>query len=737
MLRKIRLVGKIGNNTIYYDREGNLVLPAGRDVIAAHEKAVSKNEGFLHYWSHPWQFEHERKVLRNEPGNDFGFGWDRTTKFMSQNRAREADKRRMAQPEEGIMVGSGSTERLEGNAALDAIEEHISLTDHELNVLAYTLLGEAGGEGRAGMEAVMHVIKNRSESGRWSANPATVALQSSKSGYHQFSTWNTRDKGGNDPIGTYSRSSQAFKTALSVVKDVLSGAVPDPTQGATHYYANTIAQPYWWDSEAPKGAVKIGNHIFGARRAKNETPPTPAIRPPQGYLDVKAGIQETIARWENPEPHPQPRLNRTIFRAPPNTKIPLEQPRMLLSGQQRNAILERHLPQNLVRPGIAGALPAARREAPPLNAVRPTGPVPSNAPRDIGIPPSAYPAAQVGDEVKVSPPVPPPPTRTREPVVVDGRGTDRLTRAQREEQLLLRGSTVVRTMQEPIVVDARGTDRFVTEQRMEQLSERNRKALLIEAAELPASSIPMLSDDAPTVEEWIEENAPKPKPVTRLPNDYDPEFPFGYPGSEPRLKPGAPLDVFQNPDRNILDQRAEQREQRKRAKLGPAAQVAPVPMPAGMRPEEPLVADLDNFEWVEEAAAGIETLVETEPGKKTWFEEITHPGLFHRLAGRRNARVLERLARRALMQQQFQVAGNGMQVKGVGQPNAVATELSLATTNPKTWGSDFRNPANQRPEALSALLDGRTSYTVESGPNAGALMPTTSISGRPRLTYGD
>lgn len=68
----------------------------------------------------------------------------------------------------------------------------MELTQAEKEILAYTLLGEASGEGRAGMAAVMNVIKNRAESGRYSDNPAAVALQKNSRGIRQFSTWNTK-----------------------------------------------------------------------------------------------------------------------------------------------------------------------------------------------------------------------------------------------------------------------------------------------------------------------------------------------------------------------------------------------------------------------------------------------------------------------------------------------------------------------------------------------------------------
>lgn len=364
------------------------------------------------------------------------------------------------------------------------------LSQEELNLLAYTLLGEAGGEGRRGMEAVMHVIKNRSESPRWSDNPALVAIQKNTKGVHQFSTWNSSSLGGNNPT-KFSTNSSAFREALSVVKDVLGGESVDPTRGATHFYANSMAQPYWWTSEAPKGAVKIGNHFFGARR--DEAAPVPAVKPAARYLEIKRSIEEAISDWENPEPTPAPRLNRTIFRAPVRTEIPLGTPRPLTEAIPPTRVAET-LSMREVNKGVPpSAYPTVQPNATPgvtratdLNPeldTRPRGPVTRGgrtprAPLDIGVPAATFPASEVGREEKISPEVPPRPNRGREPILVDTRGNTNLA-AEREEKRLLR-------------------------------TEANRKREII-AAEA-GFSIPMLSDNAPSVDEWFEENGVE-KPV--------------------------------------------------------------------------------------------------------------------------------------------------------------------------------------------------------------------------------
>lgn len=178
------------------------------------------------------------------------------------------------------------------------------MTQEELNVLAWTLLGEAAGEGTTGLTAVAHVIRNRAASGRFPSNPAAVALQSNSVGVHQFSAWNALGNGGNIPRARFPVGSTEFNRAIAVVNRVF-GPTPgrDPTQGATHYYApQGMAggnEPYWWSSEAPRGGKKIGNHIFAIRRDEAEAP-TPARR---SITDIGNGAtagQLTVFRTGRP-----------------------------------------------------------------------------------------------------------------------------------------------------------------------------------------------------------------------------------------------------------------------------------------------------------------------------------------------------------------------------------------------------------------------------------------------------
>lgn len=129
----------------------------------------------------------------------------------------------------------------------------MELTDYQRDILIRTALGEAAGEGKEGMAAVLHVILNRANSGQFPSDPADVALQNK-----QFSTWN-KGAGGNNPR-KWKESSASYKTAAAALDSVLS-AKSDPTGGALYYHAKGVT-PYWADDVNKNGVIKIGAHRF-------------------------------------------------------------------------------------------------------------------------------------------------------------------------------------------------------------------------------------------------------------------------------------------------------------------------------------------------------------------------------------------------------------------------------------------------------------------------------------------
>lgn len=187
----------------------------------------------------------------------------------------------------------------------------ISPTDRDLMVR--TVLGEADDQSPQGQAAVAHVIMNRVNDGSFGRTPGDVVLAKG-----QFEPWATRAR----QLLAIDRKSPSYDQASSIVDGVLSGDIPDPTGGATHFLNPDIVRarrkgslPDW----AQGASVRIGDHAFYApgnpdygkptaldaiRNAigggpampakalafDSETPPAPAQQPPAGSLFRAAGF---------------------------------------------------------------------------------------------------------------------------------------------------------------------------------------------------------------------------------------------------------------------------------------------------------------------------------------------------------------------------------------------------------------------------------------------------------------
>lgn len=110
---------------------------------------------------------------------------------------------------------------------------------------------EARGEGRDGIRAVVHVIANRSaKSGKSWAFEVFRRLQFSSMTF------------GADPQLTLvpQQPDPAFVDCVEIVDLVQGGGDFDITQGATHYFADSIAMPEW--AKTMTETIKIGHHTF-------------------------------------------------------------------------------------------------------------------------------------------------------------------------------------------------------------------------------------------------------------------------------------------------------------------------------------------------------------------------------------------------------------------------------------------------------------------------------------------
>lgn len=150
------------------------------------------------------------------------------------------------------------------------------MADDDLDILAWTMLGEAGGEGKQGMADVGHVVLNRVNSGKYGASIQDVALAPK-----QFSTWNS-GSGGNDPKGKYPKDSAAFQRARQIAEQVVAGTIPGPPGKPLDYHASSVS-PYWASSKAGNGAITRNGHVF-----------YPSVPVPPGELPEVATALSTV-----------------------------------------------------------------------------------------------------------------------------------------------------------------------------------------------------------------------------------------------------------------------------------------------------------------------------------------------------------------------------------------------------------------------------------------------------------
>ncbi|MDR1597717.1 MAG: cell wall hydrolase [Holosporales bacterium] len=136
--------------------------------------------------------------------------------------------------------------------------QQISETD--VQTLCATIYGEARGEltyvqgGLAALIAVGNVVANRAT--RQNKTVAQVCLCPL-----QFSCWNEGDPNRHAIENAIKQKPEVFQICMYVANGVLRMDWPDLTNGATHYYAQSLATPPFW-ANSMKLQVKIGHHLF-------------------------------------------------------------------------------------------------------------------------------------------------------------------------------------------------------------------------------------------------------------------------------------------------------------------------------------------------------------------------------------------------------------------------------------------------------------------------------------------
>lgn len=131
-----------------------------------------------------------------------------------------------------------------GPPVVDSIRVH-AFDPTQVGCVARAVYHEARGEGVEGMVAVAHVVRNRVADPGFPSTPCRVVNQRA-----QFS-W-TRTLPAVD-------DRDSFDAALEIAVGVLTGVVPDPTGGATHFH--TRSHRPWWADRLDMVA-SIGGHVF-------------------------------------------------------------------------------------------------------------------------------------------------------------------------------------------------------------------------------------------------------------------------------------------------------------------------------------------------------------------------------------------------------------------------------------------------------------------------------------------
>lgn len=132
------------------------------------------------------------------------------------------------------------------------------MTDHDLDIFARTLYGEARGEyaknGLAAFIAVGNVITNRLKRGKYGTTLTEVCLKP-----WQFSCWNKEDPNRSLIQEEGLNENPLFKGCQKVAQMLAEGRWPDLTRNSDHYHALSC-NPSW--ARKTKIKLRLGNHIF-------------------------------------------------------------------------------------------------------------------------------------------------------------------------------------------------------------------------------------------------------------------------------------------------------------------------------------------------------------------------------------------------------------------------------------------------------------------------------------------
>lgn len=130
----------------------------------------------------------------------------------------------------------------------------------DLYVLTATLWMEARGEGEEGIHAVCNVIINRYRRHTWYSHINGVySIANTCRKPYQFSCWNAGDQC-DTRLPDANTDSPIWALCEQIAERAIEGDLPDITDGATHYYADSIKRPAWADHMTY--LCGKGHHLF-------------------------------------------------------------------------------------------------------------------------------------------------------------------------------------------------------------------------------------------------------------------------------------------------------------------------------------------------------------------------------------------------------------------------------------------------------------------------------------------
>lgn len=139
--------------------------------------------------------------------------------------------------------------------------------DRDIFIVGVTCYCEASDQGQDGVRAVAHAIVNRHKAGKWFSGSTLAACCVLP---FAFSSWNTKDPNRTRAMGT-SPQDAVMAMCLQEAAAAINGDTIDPTDGATHYYADGTQKPSWVSGKNDKGEQvappaifikQIGKHLF-------------------------------------------------------------------------------------------------------------------------------------------------------------------------------------------------------------------------------------------------------------------------------------------------------------------------------------------------------------------------------------------------------------------------------------------------------------------------------------------